>query len=87
MFSYKSIDIPSINDMREARQTFDIGLIRDAANLLVKAVRQEIDVMAWFFPQDGYPDFATNAEDTEIEARTKTAPKDAEGTYSAPTVV
>ncbi|KAF3649833.1 hypothetical protein FXO38_17456 [Capsicum annuum] len=73
------LEIPRVNAMREARQTFDIILIHDAANLLARPMRQETDVMEGAFPQDDQTDVVATTKAIEMGKRTDTALSDIEG--------
>lgn len=44
------LQILGIDDMIEARRTFDIRRIRDAKNPLAGPVRQEVDIIEGLFP-------------------------------------
>lgn len=46
------LEIPRVDAIREARYTFDIGLIHDAANPLARPIKQATEVMAGAFLQD-----------------------------------
>lgn len=86
MFSYRSLEIPKINDIRESHRTFDIGIICDAANPLAKPMNQAVDVMVGWLLQDGPIDVASTIEDTEIGVMTKNEPTNATGTVLVSTV-
>lgn len=77
------LELPGIDEMIEAKRTFDFDIIRDVDNPLARPSRQATNILVGLFPQDGQTDTIATIEATEAEAQIKGFYTDIVGTCSA----
>lgn len=81
------LELPRIKEMIKARQTFDIGLIKDISNPLAQLMRQATNMFVGIFVHGDQIDTPALAAAPEVESQTEGVHTDAVGTSSAPSLV